>query len=451
MNITFPLLDKGLILNIPKDNLDLGATPLCQNIYIINGEVTTRSGIKIKYTKNWEGVPLVIQDYLALDGNKYILLFTTTDIYNISNNWENITPKKDGIKVSLTMTEKDIYYFVTINNKLIITNGVDPILTYNGSGCCIYLNCPYKAKIIKEYKTHLFLLNTIEDGYPITQRVRWSATGNPENWENYNSNFVDLVLDEKKILGCTIQNINMFIYKSSSIIICRWQGEPSLFAFEENAVVDIGLTNTQTLCSFSNVDYFLGELGVFGLSGNSLDCISLNVNKEILVSTKEQKEIKAFIDYELGNYNIIIKSGIYWSYNIENKVWTYHNLCGTILVKKRIIDLSGKIKDLKGSIKSLSAPYYIPNLLDIRGYGYNLESNFTLIEDLIGDIEVQSWYIDEIEENKINKNNIYMTNMGILIQSNNQQDCYIDKDGKEQNADIDAYYTTPIIQMDMDT
>jgi hypothetical protein len=90
-------------------------------------------------------------------------------------------------------TETDLWW--------ILTNGVDPLLKYTGSGSAVLsdLITTYPAgvtsllaKYVLAFDDYILLLNVTEQGNPYTQRVRWCDTAKPEDYLNGNASYRDL-------------------------------------------------------------------------------------------------------------------------------------------------------------------------------------------------------------------------------------------------------------------
>lgn len=432
-------LDKGVITDYPSTKVGnpVGST----NIVFQNGQCFSRSGISILYTlEGIEGTPLTVVEYVDLKGVIKIFLFTSLYIYSrVSDTWVNVSPLKDGILNKFNNSES--FSFATINNYLYASDGVSTIVKYIEGDYFTFSSCPYFAKYIIEYRNQLLLLNTTEGGNEIPFRVRWSDIGKPEIWDSGKASFIDLVLRETPIIGITIHKYNAFIYKQDCIIQMRWQGQPSLYTFDEDYVIGTGLFAPNTLCSYKEMDILHNGSEVISIEQGKVTVLN-DGNRKVIYGTSK---MSAYINED--TYFIRLESGLIWGCNLLTGSWGKYNYCSYRLESKKIKDLVGKIKDQVGTIKQLSAPSLVPYTIIVNGNATLLGEGSLLIIDAIGNIEDAIGNI--WEPNAIMKPYILLVTPKCILQMDkvSGMDTFIDDLGEAQKIQFDSTYETADLEV----
>lgn len=92
-------------------------------------------------------------------------------------------------------TDDDFWTWTVVNNQLLYSNNVDPVYTWNGVDATtdVVSTDAVAAKFLMELNTHLLVANTLESGNRFSQRVRWTAAGDPTDWTGFNAGVTDIL------------------------------------------------------------------------------------------------------------------------------------------------------------------------------------------------------------------------------------------------------------------
>jgi len=217
-----------------------------------------------------DGKVQLVEQILQYSGVPQRVVLTTTKAYrriwsDDSWGWEVLA---DGLSGSLDRPATSCF----AQNTWIVTNGVDPVLKYNGTTMSNLLGgngyqasetATHRARVVTHFTNCLFLLDTIEDGQSIPQRVRWSDIGELETWSS--DSFEDLVDTPGGIVGAELLGNSLVIYKTDAIIQARPIGAQNRYAFTTQSV-GVGLVARRSLIRMGNVHVFLGRSPVTGFN-----------------------------------------------------------------------------------------------------------------------------------------------------------------------------------------
>lgn len=401
------------------------------SVTVTNGSVTV-TGVGTLWLVNTK----VGDIFKTADGLEYIIQsvnsntsITLTSVY--------IGTSEIGVAYTIrklfTCSLDDSYSFADMTNLLIVTNGVDNIYKWSGVGNLELLGgaTDYKAKLVIEFENHLHLLNIHDGGFWCPQRVRRSDVGNPEIWNAGNAGFVELVKNSEAITQVSKVSSVLTIYKENSITTSRWLGSPSLFSYDENVVVGVGIQASKTLQTWRNVDYFLSKDGVFSLEYTSkLNLISSQVNKALIesISPEYWNRCNSIINYDDNTYWLISTyDNVIWILNLETLSWTkasYNNItgCGSYIQEfdPNIDGLVGTIDEQNWKYDAISGA----NIKPIMLFGVNsfiTKYSYSYYKDTSEGIKI-------ILENNVFSNWCYIEYIhprGNLIEYN--VDWYLDK------------------------
>lgn len=210
--------------------------------------------------------------YERLDGTEELLAFTNAGIYGDNNTLRSNYVANIGY-----------LYFTDWPGLLIFTDGNQYVKKYDGATVTDLGNLPTiqtTGKIVQTFQSHVLLMNTIEAGNPQPVRVRWSHTGNPEEWVSGNAGFVDLVDTPEQIVGCMELLGRMFIYKEYSIWEMVYVGYPVMFQVAP-VIIGKGLISPRALIKVRDIHYFAGRDGLYMFNGRDIEPFGLEI-KEFL-------------------------------------------------------------------------------------------------------------------------------------------------------------------------
>ena len=219
-----PLLRKPIL--IPIEGLDYSKPSTLindragfpKNVRFLRNEIAKRQG-KTLYgdTAATDGTQIMGYGHLTLDdGSSYVVRASKDEIEKYD------TTTADWVSIAdanLTGGDDDLVEFTTVTESgyLIITNGVDSVRKWTGTGNNTALaGSPPKAKYC-EYLSPYLLLANVDDGSTYPWKVQWSDTGDPETWDSGNAGS-EVLADEPSEIK-QIKKMNEFVacYKKESL------------------------------------------------------------------------------------------------------------------------------------------------------------------------------------------------------------------------------------------
>ena len=303
----------------------------------------------------------------------------------------------------------------------ILTNGVDELWVWTGGSAVLTaliedfpsgvtsLTC----KEIIEFKDHLLLLNVTEDGDPYPQRVRWSDTGDPNDFLNGNASYQDLGGADWIRAAVKFKGDYIVIFKDRSIWVGYATGDSDIFQFDQR-VTGAGCAAAKTIESLGDELIFLGWDDIYVFNGIDYESIGSSIQKELFdtidpgamnkcfgVIIEEQKEYWLFVPTLNSDY-----CDMAWVFNYELNSWTKHSF-GAV----------------DGTTNGIS--YY--------GY-YEKQSNMT-IGDLQGTIGEQTWRFGDREILEAAPTTLFGDTDGYIY----EYDRLVSND---DGTTIDAWFTT---------
>lgn len=185
----------------------------------------------------------------------------------------------DDVRTAKEFTgDEDNKFSVTTQaDKMIFTNGVDPIGQLVDSSGVVHteltLTLPTGAlttsEVVLAFKDHVLYMNNTENGADVPQRVSWSNIGSVSDMILGTAGFQDLFDDDSWILGAAILSENeVAIYKERSIIQCVWIGGHTPFRFT-TIVLDEGILNKDCIANVSGYHIVVGPSRIYAYNGTN--------------------------------------------------------------------------------------------------------------------------------------------------------------------------------------
>jgi hypothetical protein len=256
--VVVPVL--GLNYSFPSTVID-EKNSFPKNCRVFNGQLVAKPG-HADYGSNTMSAPVIhlfefIQDNLT----RKLLRFSAdkSEVYNTGTTaWDDIT--KSG--TDWTGTEgTDFFSTATFNDKALITNGIDNIQQYTGSGLCTDLGgTPPKAKFIVSFNNYVVIAHVVDGGNTFATRVQWCNTAQETQWSTGNAGSIDLDDEPDPIIGMAVLNEFVIVYKQKHIYRLRLVDSVSVFNFD-HVVSGVGLLNNRSLVSHNGVHYFISSDG----------------------------------------------------------------------------------------------------------------------------------------------------------------------------------------------
>lgn len=250
--------------------------------------------------------------------------------------------------------------------KFIVSNGVDNIQKWNGTGNFADLGgTPNKARLLRNFNHYLLLLNTTVSGAQAPQRIEWPVLGKPEDWSGTGSGNNSLAGTSDFIVGCEPIGSNFAILKETSISLMSYVGSASVtFEFEENKVKDIGCAAEGSIQNLGTSIIFLGWDNVYVYDGFTAKPIGDNIVTRLIDELNPSKlslvHSHIFEEYSIYCLHVPSASSDYpdfvWVLNYEDWSWTFWKFSKTFTASGFFYDQGGAtIGSMLGTMGSYTA------------------------------------------------------------------------------------------------
>ena len=394
----------GLNFRDPADLLSNIEMSGGQNVYFEDGVINSRDGYRSVYggygtgpyglsdygTSAFGDAILGIQEFKDFAGNSWFFIMTEKNIYRadaVNSEWDTYGGGAYGAGtygggnygggLFEDGDDADLFDYTTIRDEavadlwFVCTNGLDPIKVFKGSGNSFFENLLSSdpdgivAKYVEWFKDYLVLGATTEsDAYP--QRVRWSDTGDPDDFTNGNANYKDLDGPERIMGLVKIRGDLLCILREESLYVGWASGDSDVFNFERR-VEKIGCVAPYTAVNVNDYCVFLGEDGVYRFDGTSAEEISGKISNE-LMSTINPNKIEsshALVNLDRKEYWLFVPT----SGDYPDTAWIWH-----------------------WDLDTWSKFVFTDNIT--RAGLWSKQADVT-IDDLVGTIDAQNWKIDD--------------------------------------------------------
>lgn len=337
-----PLLRKGVLL--PSKGVDWSQPSTFiddragfpQNMRFLQNEIAKRPGKTLYGSAAISGGQIMGLGVLELATTKYLVRGSKTSLekYNTS------TAAWDSISVSaLTGGDDDLLSFATVTEDglLIITNGVDAVRKWTGSGNTASLGgTPPKARYACYLSPYLILAYTDDGTGAVPWQVQWCDTNDPETWVGGNSGSDLLSREPSPIQNIARLNEYAAIYKKESLWLGRKVETSDIFMFD-CAKTGIGLAAPRAFAEADGAQYFLGANDIYVWNGGQPQSIGGPV-RDYLFAQLDRGKINRCFSVHARAYNeiwfFIVLSGqtwptVIWKYNYKTGFW-YYDTCDAL-------------------------------------------------------------------------------------------------------------------------
>lgn len=352
----------------------------------------------------WTQVVLTIVDPSALTAVASLGINTSAD-FGACNIWIDDVRFANALSTSFTDSDQINYASIRksseVNPWWIMTNGVDVIKKWTGTGNISNLIASYPsgvtaltAKVVREFKDYLLLMDVTEDGNRYPQRVRWSDTATPDDFDGGNASYIDLPGYDWIKTGLKFRGDYIVVLKSRSIWVGYATGDSTIFQFDQK-VSGVGCMSAKTVQNLGDSIIFLGWEDIYLFDGINYEEIGGPIREELFQTLnpaqadrclgaifEDQKEYWLFVPSSTSTY-----CDVAWVYNYELKKWSRHELYNNVMnygfyerqSSLTIGDLSGTIGEQTWRFgdRTILATSPTVILFDENGnsYEYNLLTN----------------------------------------------------------------------------
>ncbi len=256
--------------------------------------------------------------------------------YNASSGaWDDITG------ADFNGGDTDFFSTVVAEDKLIISNYVDAIRTYNDAGNTTDLvpsvGSAWKAKFLEYNKGYLLGAYLEEAGQGLPTKVGWTDIGDITKFSGGNSGSALLYHDPLPIRG--MKNLNEFTvaYKKNSIYAGRLVDTSDVFIFDL-IFTGIGLMSHRTLVDSRGRHFFMGLDDFYSFSGIRPESIGIDsVQREVFSRLDANKTDRNFAilnsEFDEIWFFVVIAGQDWpteiWKYNYRTGFW-YFDTCSAL-------------------------------------------------------------------------------------------------------------------------
>ena len=257
---------KGIDTSVPEDEMSPLNYPDGINVDTTDGKLVKAKG----YTQLLAGFP---DAQPVMEGVEYgdtsgvlHLAFCTQDKlieYNSGDTWSD-----RSAAIAMTGDEDDAVFMVNVaglsTDRLVITNGVDVMKTWTGSGNWTNLTTTgfttLLGKCAAGFKGHLVIGDTSEDGTLKPYRIRWSNNSDATIWNGVTAGFLNLVEDNENSRVMTLLALRqaLIAYKYGSIVNLTYKAGVGGIYFSANQVIaNSGAISRKGVCPVGDLDLHL--------------------------------------------------------------------------------------------------------------------------------------------------------------------------------------------------
>ena len=324
--------------------------------------------------------------YSKLSGTDTLIALTLRQAVRY-NTTTSVFDDIDGGQV-FTGDEDNIFYTAHFADEYIITNGNDAVYKYDGTtfdvlGGLAAPDTVITAKYVVSFYNHLLLLHTTEAGTACSVRVRWSDTGNAEEWDDTDATttcgYFDLTDTSGAITGCKVLEDRLFVFKKDSIWEVYHVGGTDVF--KARLIINgVGTEAGKTIQVIGENLLFMGSDNFYSFDGNILTPIGdalvndyFLLGEHVVNAGKLNRAVSAKIT-SMGVYFVgLATTGddptILLEYDLKNNAWHKRDksltALGFVALSNRTTwnDFSGTWNNASGTWDSYQSSINAPFLL----------------------------------------------------------------------------------------
>lgn len=233
------------------------------------------------------------------------------------------------------------YGYVIVNDRVYFSNGSVKLLYCNG-GAKLFGSgdAPGACRFLTTNANHLIGGCWTESGVFRPSRIRWSDSGNLDEWDTANPLFsaglVDVFSTPDLLTGLVTLGVNTYIFRSNGISLMQPTGAIPAFFIQNITFTEHGVGNfyPYSLASYGSQAFFVAEDDIYSFDGSNPQRIAggkakQSIFRDLALADMSINPITGctipglgggydFLSYWL-NIPGLQKS---WVYNIEDKNWT---------------------------------------------------------------------------------------------------------------------------------
>jgi hypothetical protein len=337
----------------------------CVNMILRKGLAQVRPGYTALASPDGANPILGINDFFDTLGVRHQVGITKSSLFPWDgSNWTQLIG-------ALTGGAGMLFSSTVVNGKFLFSQGTDAVQMWDGMANNFGPVSPnaVPAFHMMELVQSLLVANTVENGIPYPQRVRWTGPGDPTDWTSFAAGKTDILSDLGPITGCGKIYQQGYLAHFGGLT----QVVPTGIGTAPFNFVPFGSRGKGNIFPWSWANYgeegsaYIGFEDVFFFNGTDSEPIGsrtidgsrqVGARTSIMAELANSKpsQISGFISSDCnGNdykaYWIVIPQGSTWVYNFKEANWSRFVFDKTPSVVGRFYNPRAiRIADLKGQI-----------------------------------------------------------------------------------------------------
>lgn len=268
--------DKGLQEKTSVLVLTPNELQIARNVhYFESGSLTKRAGYLKRFTNALTGTPQItgLYELVKRDGTKRFI--TATDkIYFGAQGATDADEIPGGLTFTTGTSGENFMSFITFNNKVIGTNGVENVWAWDiDSNASDLAGAPPVAEIIATYQNIVFLAGNSTFPY----RLFFSNDGDETTWTG--TDFIDIGDLTNPITGLAVLFGKLYIFTRRAIFELRGFDRDT-FAVDEVSL-SVGCVAYKSIVKVDNNLIFLSDRGIYSYDGINVHYLSEKIEPTI--------------------------------------------------------------------------------------------------------------------------------------------------------------------------
>lgn len=330
---------KGIVDNLPRPSKPANAWDDLLNFMPYKGRLITRPRLNA-FADTPDGAILrnaiTFSDIL---GNLHTLALTTANAYFVTSGPTfNLLTLPGGL-ANLTGTSLP-YGYAMINSRVYFSNGSVQGLYADGESSIKDSTHPGAWRYAGVLANHLVTCNTTEPepgvvgSESFANRIRWSASGDANDWTSFTAGFTDLLEVPDQITGFATLGRAGYIFRSNGITLMTPTGVgTSPFQFDQvtNAPQGVGNKYPYSLATFGGLSAFVASNDIYGFDGSTFTPFGGEAKKKIFADIADATgdQVTGWIVPRLGtpfdflSYWLSIPGvNVTWVYSYDDQAWS---------------------------------------------------------------------------------------------------------------------------------
>lgn len=332
---------KGIVDNLPRPNKPPNAFDDIRNFLVYKGRLISRPKLNAFGDPPDGAVVRLMVTFQDIQNNFHTMALTTRTPYFLTSGptYNALTPASGAHAIPVGAVTSLPYGYALINGRVYFSNGSTQVMYVDGEATYKDSTHPGAARFMGVLANHLVTCYTTEPEpnvvlsteYP--QRVRWSASGDANDWSSFTSGYTDLLEVPDAITGFATLGRSGFIFRSNGISIMTPTGQGlSPFQFDQvtNAPQGVGAYYPYSLAVFGGVAAFVAQNDVYSFDGSTLTPFGGEAKKKIFadIALATGDVISGWIVPKLGpamdylSYWLSVPGpNVTWVYSYDDQAW----------------------------------------------------------------------------------------------------------------------------------